>query len=183
MKKRICAIDFDSTLADTILPFSEIINKKYGTKFTKKDVSHWGFFEKQLGLNKEQMYEVFEAVWSDYRNLPPTEKGIGKTVDEIKNRGYEIMILTKRDENHIEDTLNWLDHNGVNYDDFVYIPTDRDTPKHAYKWSILIDDAEHYISGIPENRLGILHTQPWNLSFNYQFRINNMSDIIRFNIL
>lgn len=184
--KKVLAIDYDGVLCKSQERLVQLFNNDHGTNHSIREITGWKM-EDILGIDHNQLMRMFEIVWEDYKKLPPTEKNIGQIVSQLKNRGnYEIMILTKRDEHHIEDTISWLDYNKVPFDDFVHIPTEDNTPKHAFPWNFLVDDAPQYISGIPEDRIGFLYDQPWNRNHGmerYPYRISKISDLIRFNIL
>lgn len=183
--KKVVALDFDGTLCKSQERLVQLFNQERGTSHSIEDITGWKM-EDILGIGHVELMKRFTDVWADYEHLPPTEKNIGKIVSKIKDRGYEIMVLTKRDDHHVDDTVCWLDYNKIPFDDFVHIPTKDNTPKHAFPWNVLIDDAPQYIEGIPSDRIGFLYDQPWNRNHGmerYPFRVKSISDLVRFNVL
>ena len=154
------AVDFDNVLADTMIWWINYYNKKYHASLTKAEIKTWDFW-KQLLISKEQAYAIFDFVWSDWKNLPPTEENIAKKVEEINNIA-EVDIVTSVEEIHIGDLRSWLSRRSVCYHRLVPCKIQE---KSRLGYHIFIDDSPdlaHQIELTRESKMCFLYDQPWN---------------------
>ena len=174
--KMIVGIDFDGTLCKSQEILLQIWNKRHGANIKIEQITGWDM-EKVLGITNSELLKLFEEVWTDYENLPPTEPDIAKVVNKIRDHGNRrISIISKRTRAGAIPMIQWLNYNHVPYDDIIMAFDSR--TKAEFPFSVLIDDATQYIQDIQYPRVGILFSQPWNKSFQYHLRINNLSESI-----
>lgn len=180
VNRPIIGLDLDGVVMDTMIPFCKTINDIYGTNFTKKNVTHWGFFTDQLaskGYTNDIEHDLFEQVWGEeIYELPPTEPNIGKVVSNIKDAGFRITVITKRTKKGGIPVLQWLDKHRVPFDDVIMIYDMR--PKNDFPINYLVDDAIHNIENLSYPKRGILFNQPWNSQMKFPITINNLSELV-----
>ena len=137
--EKILAIDFDSVLADTMIPWLEEYNKRNSTSVTKNDITQWDI-SKALQISMNEISRIFEYLWKyRWQDIPPTEPNLSITTREIHKRGYRISVLTKRYRSSVVYVAEWLDIHDIYCDELIFIFDG--TSKVKYPFNILIDDA------------------------------------------
>lgn len=171
------AIDLDSVLADVLVIWVKEYNRLKNANIAKKDIIVWDIHT-ILPITESESESLFSDVWKyRWKDIPPTQKNIGKIIDELKVKNYRISILTKRERKTIPYVYNWLESNNIHCDELICIFDS--TPKSIYPFDILIDDAPHNIIDIMIPKKGILFNQPWNKNFDWPLRINYLSEIFQ----
>jgi len=128
--KKIVAIDFDGTLADSFGLINKAIIEtctKYNKQITEKELNHYwgpneeGIFIKLLGKDLghkgfETYLELYEKYHDGYLFESP---GIRKVLDELKSRNITMVFLTGRSD---ESAQISLDHLGLRkyFDKYYY---------------------------------------------------------------
>ena len=117
--KKIVAIDFDGTLADSFRLINKAILEvcsEYNIKAEEKDLNkYWGptedgIFTMMLGPEKgakafARYLEIYEKYHDEYLFITP---GITKILDRLKKEGKTIVYLTGRSKETSEISLNKL---------------------------------------------------------------------------
>ena len=171
------AIDLDSVLADVLVIWVNEYNRLKDANIAKEDIIVWDIHT-ILPITETESESLFYDVWKyRWKDIPPTQKDIGKTIERLKLQNYRISILTKRERKTIPYVFNWLETNYIHYDELICIFDS--TPKSIYPFDILIDDAPHNIIDIKLPKKGILFNQPWNKNFDWPLRINLLSDVFQ----
>ena len=171
------AIDLDSVLADVLVIWVNEYNRLKDANIAKEDIIVWDIHT-ILPITETESESLFYDVWKyRWKDIPPTQKDIGKIIERLKLENYRISILTKRERKTIPYVFNWLETNYINYDELICIFDS--TPKSIYPFDILIDDAPHNIIDIKLPKKGILFNQPWNKNFDWPLRINLLSDVFQ----
>lgn len=175
-KKMIVGIDFDGTLVKSQETLLSLWNERHGTNISINQITGWDM-ESVLGISNSELLKLFEEVWRNYWDLPATEPDIAKVVNKIRDHGNRrISIISKRTRAGAIPMIQWLNYQHIPYDDIIMAFDSRS--KAEFPFDVLIDDATQYIQDIQYPRVGILFSQPWNKSFQYHLRINNLSESI-----
>ena len=129
MAKNAIIFDFDGTIADTLPPLINILNKlsgKYGYKAIKEsDVNTLrGKTSKEMlksvGISMLKLPFVVKSVKSELRReiefLKPAI-GIKKALFQLKKQGYKLGIVTSNSEENVK---KFLEANNLPRFDFVY---------------------------------------------------------------
>lgn len=113
MHKTVIAVDVDDVLADENTAIREFMNRQYGYRHTAKDYDivapYWGYWEKiwavdeAEGARMHQLY-VDSGVKSSHLVIP----GAVEAIAGLK-QSYDLVIITSRKEQLIEDTKGWLE--------------------------------------------------------------------------
>ncbi len=155
------ALDVDGVLADIIYVWLEQYNKSQKKSITREDIVQWDFW-KELGFDKYEFYEELSNCWSRWMEVPPMEQGIANAVENLHSVGT-VHIVTARDAASTKYVKQWLEHNGINYNDYVPVLSGRD--KADLDYDIFIDDSPHNVIGIAsKGKNALLYDQPWNRS-------------------
>lgn len=169
------SIDFDSVLADTMVVWTNQYNKLKNTKISKDDIRYWDI-GMILPLSANEISSMFNYVWRYcWRDIPPSEPGLGEIMKRIHHKGYRISILTKRERPTVAYVAKWLDYHEIYSDDLIFVFDD--TSKEEYHFDILVDDAPSNLVNIAPPKIGILFNQPWNKEFNWPLRINSLKEV------
>ncbi len=169
------AIDLDSVLADVVVTWVNEYNRLKDSNIIKEDIVAWDIHT-LLPITETESNSLFSDVWIyRWKDIPPTQKKIGKIIERLKIQNYRISILTRRDKKTIPYVYNWLEVNEIDCDDLIFVFDSN--PKSIYPFDILIDDAPQNIIDIKYPKKGILFDQPWNRSFYWPIRINRLSDL------
>ncbi len=168
------AIDVDSVLADVMLIWADEYNRRHNTKIAKKDIIRWDI-PTVLPITPNQVYRYFSHVWKHrWREIPPTEPGIGDVTKRIHHKGYRISVITKRERPTVPYVAMWLDMHNVYTDELLFIYDA--VPKANYPFDILIDDAPKNLIDIVPPKSAILFNQPWNKEFEWSVRVDTLSE-------
>ncbi len=147
-------IDIDGVLADQVSAVLKEIEKDYGRRYSKSDITraHWSF-------DGIEIWTEISRLLSDpeYVMRVPTIEGARHAVKQLA--GHDLMVVTAR-RPHTEDaTRRWLKANFPclkQYHHARTVPCD-----------LLIDDLDLNIVEFvksDENRRGVLFLHPWSLN-------------------
>jgi len=149
------SLDFDGVIGNTVELWLKKYNEKYGKNLQYKDIDHWRFGD-IVGLTNEQVLDIFELCWSDWRGLKPMEKNQFHTVEAMKLIG-RVDIVTAVHVQFIPIVKKWLS----NYNIDCKIIQSRE--KEKLKYDVYIDDSPENAKAIVEmGKTCILYNQPWN---------------------
>jgi hypothetical protein len=153
------ALDVDGVLADIIFVWLDHYNKSKNGSLTKEDTTAWDFW-KDLGYDKYMFYEDLSRCWSRWTEVPPMERDIGSATEKLMSVGT-VDIVTARDAASTKYVKQWLEHNGIRYNNYVAVLRGRD--KADLDYDIFIDDSPHNVARIVSNGKNVLlYDQPWN---------------------
>ena len=157
------ALDVDGVLADIIFVWLEEYNKMHNGSLTKKDTIQWDFW-KNLGYDKYRFYDDLSRCWSRWTEVPPMEQEIAGATEKLQSVGI-VDIVTARDAASTKYVKQWLEHNRIEYNNYVAVMRGRD--KAALDYDVFIDDSPLNIVDIAsKGKHALLYDQPWNQSIN-----------------
>lgn len=172
------SLDVDSVLADVIIIWNIIYNKEHFKKIKKQDINTWDFWKK-LNINKQEFNEIFTKAWNQWTKIPPTEKNLGKKVNELNKLGI-VDIVTGRSKETVSQVKEWLERENIIYNNFVRVPLH--SLKSNLPYDVFIDDSPYnIIDAAKRNKFSLIYNQPWNQDVNTNqniFRISNISEAI-----
>jgi uncharacterized HAD superfamily protein len=175
----VVVLDLDDTLACLKRPLMKVLNK-----ITGKSI-HWKEWDRyDICSIYDISHESFRDMLIDsdiLLGLNPYEDSI-KFVNEIKDLGYEIVIVTARGwhPNAYDVTSQWLKNNDVHYDKLFI--TNHNEPKYKKlqnynRIKLAVDDSykniQDYIESGKIDNVVLFH-HPWNKNYNYDKIINNI---------
>jgi hypothetical protein len=155
------ALDVDGVLADIILVWIKEYNRKHGKSMSKESIKNWDFW-RELRVEKYEFYHQLSHCWSRWKEVPTMEESIAEAVDKLHSIGA-VDIVTARDQESTKYVINWLEHNGIKYKEYVAVDDGRD--KADLDYDIFIDDSPHNaVRMVKKGRNVLLYDQPWNKS-------------------
>ncbi|MFX1519816.1 MAG: hypothetical protein ACFFCD_07840 [Promethearchaeota archaeon] len=151
-------VDVDGVLGDQIPPILKKLNKRYGLKLSKEDVTLWDLPIKDTDIETEIESALFNE---DYiLNMQPIDGA--KEAMTYLSKMYFVKIITSRPKETEAATLKWL---RSNFDFDEYLGTQkRDRVVSFVNVDILIDDNLPSTEKFSRSggKTGILFSQPWN---------------------
>ncbi|MDD4094452.1 MAG: hypothetical protein PHF94_07550 [Methanothrix sp.] len=152
-------IDIDGVLADQVSAVLKEIEKDYGRRYSKSDITraHWSF-------DGIEIWTEISRLLSDpeYVMRVPTIEGARHAVKQLAR--HDLMVVTAR-RPHTEDaTRRWLKANFPCLKQYHHARTGT---KHSIPCDLLIDDLDLNIVEFvksDENRRGVLFLHPWSLN-------------------
>lgn len=156
------ACDWDSTLADSNVVITYLMNFKHGTNYAKADIDSWTFWTDRYGDDFWRIFDLFDHTYLR-RAIPPTDPLACAVVKWLVKRGHEVEIVTSNHEASIPTIRAWLFGHGL---DLPIRSLGRIDAEHkaALEYDLLIDDAPGLAAAMaaqPQRKM-ILVDQPWN---------------------
>jgi len=171
MKNNNFLIDCDDTIINMCQVWLEVYNADHNDHLTKEDITDWniGKFTK-IGVKFYDYLYTMNLYWA----AQPIKDSL-KGVEFLRSLGYNIIYAT------VEDPLNykqkWLLENGFLVNKQTYIVSPNKTYINA---DYILDD--NYIGQIIPfynlNKKSYLFSQPWNLKYDYKYRVDSWQDFI-----
>jgi 5'(3')-deoxyribonucleotidase len=174
MKTRVI-IDVDNTLADSIRSWCLLAKEKYGVKVEYNSISS----PKLVGcvpMDSNLIFSIQDEVWKQWSTLPPTERGLGKLVQDLRKLGYEIIIATSGPSRHVDCVKKWLAYNQIECLEFHSVSS-----KSSIRAHVLVDDSVEEVSAfVSEEREALLYDRPWNRTKSPEGanRIKSLQDLV-----
>jgi 5'(3')-deoxyribonucleotidase len=154
------AVDLDGVLAEAMVVWCDLYNKRYGGSLEFKDIRAWEVW-KLVKVTRDQFFRLLDDAWLDWEKMPPTEQDVGEQVKLLRESGT-VDIVTGRSTRTVSQAIQWLKEHAIPYDRFVR--TESTLAKINLAYDVFIDDSPKLIELIPtrSKALGILYTRPWN---------------------
>lgn len=176
ISEKTIALDLDSVLADVMKIWVEEYNLIYNTNIRKKDILKWHIHH-ILPINENEISNLFIDVWKTrWKDIPPTSNDLSYVTSVIREKGFRISIITKRERETMAYVANWLDYHGIFLNDIIFI-FDGISKMH-YPFYLLVDDSPLTIKEIRKPKQIVIFDQPWNKSLDGYRRITQLSELL-----
>ncbi len=123
-KKITIGIDLDDTISNSnemFLKYGKLYNEEKKINFPI-DETQWDV-DKAFGWSDNDYKEFCRKYLKTLLNNVKTKENVGKIIQELKNEGHKIIIITARHEEEIDDpyTLSkeWLEKNNIYFDKLI----------------------------------------------------------------
>lgn len=95
MRKLTILFDADDVAENLCDCWIEMLNERYGTSVTLKDVQNWDMTKAFPTLTKEQVFDVLhtDEIWKRITPLP----GAVEVLQKLHNEGHELYMVTASD--------------------------------------------------------------------------------------
>ncbi|MBQ9012922.1 MAG: hypothetical protein IJ094_05075 [Bacilli bacterium] len=172
-------IDIDGVLTD-YEKWQLDAGSKFFLKYNKNIVVPDGYdSDTVFNVTKEMDSAFWKEYLYDYAKNEPARKFAGEVIDILKEKGYEIYIITARYLTNKNDELGkqmrdivkeWLNENRINYDKIIFSPEDKFDICKDNSIDIMIEDKVDNINNISK----ILPVICFNASYNKSCIGNNI---------
>jgi uncharacterized HAD superfamily protein len=154
------AVDLDGVLAEAMIVWCDLYNKRYGGALTIEDIRAWDVW-KIVNVPRDRFFRLLDDAWLDWEKMPPTERDVGEKVGLLREVGT-VDVVTGRSVRTVSQAKEWLKAHGVPYDRFVR--TESNLAKINLNYDVFVDDSPELMELIASRStaLGILYTRPWN---------------------
>ena len=154
------AVDLDGVLAEAMIVWCDLYNKRYGGTLGLEDIRGWDVW-KIVKIPRDQFFNLLDKAWQDWEKMPPTEDDVGEQVKLLCESGT-VDIVTGRSAHTVSQAKEWLKAHAVPYDRFVR--TESTLAKINLNYDVFVDDSPELMKLIASRStaLGILYTRPWN---------------------
>ena len=152
-------IDIDGVLTD-FEKWQLEVGSKFFIKYNKNIVNPDGYdSDTVFDVTKEMDSEFWNDYLYDYAKNEPARKFAGEVIDKLKDKGYEIYIITARYLTDRNDNLGkemrnivieWLKENSINYDKIIFSQEDKRNICKENNVDIMIEDAPKNIVELSE---------------------------------
>jgi len=150
-------LDIDSVLLDTMDEFLKLMNNDLKTNFTRKNITCYNFNTK-LGISRNEMVSYFKKI--NYNNIDLMDENIPTILNEWKNKGYKIDLITNTVGN-INVIVNKLYELGINYNVLYHLKGSKKELSSTY--DVFVDDSvKHLEECLSLKGNPICFDQPWN---------------------
>jgi len=164
------AVDLDGVLAEAMIIWCDLYNKRYGRSLSFEDIRGWDAW-KLVNISRDEFFTILDDAWSEWERMPPTEEDVSQQVKLLNELGT-VDIVTGRSARTVEQAKEWLKTYEIQYNRFVR--TESTPAKIRLDYDVFVDDSPHLMERIASRStaLGILYTRPWN-------RESQMPSVIR----
>lgn len=170
----IIALDHDSTLAATNVVAAKLIGEDYGYE----DIESW-----EWGLEEFGYAKFLNGLWHAWTlrplEVPTTEPGLDITVAELRERAQVDIVSSF--PNHLgirEGKLEWLEAEGIEYDNFIR--ADPSVSKAELDYDYYIDDKPALPEAVNEHNpeaTVLLYDQRYNRDAEGEYiRVHSVAD-------
>jgi len=130
-RKRTIGVDIDGVVCELLPSLLERVNKKYGSRLKKTDITDWNFKRGTVDLYKE----ILESLTDDnfVLNLP-TVHGAREAIEKL-SKHYHIIFVTARKVAPEKSTKEWIKKNFGGHYTVIF-----NGKKEDVKMDMLIDD-------------------------------------------
>jgi 5'(3')-deoxyribonucleotidase len=154
-------VDVDNVLADSIGSWCRLARLESNLDIEFGSITS----HKLIGCVRMSPREVFrlqDQVWRKWRSLKSTERGIGKTVSNLRKVGVKIIVATSGPSRHLPFVKRWLTFRRLKYDTLC-----NTSDKSTLEGDAIIDDAPEEARGFAATgRPAFLYDRPWNRTFD-----------------
>jgi uncharacterized HAD superfamily protein len=158
------AVDLDGVLAEAMIAWCQLYNKRYGQSLSLEDIRAWNVW-KIVKIPRDEFFRILDDAWLEWEKIPPTEEGVGDQVGLLHELG-KVDVVTGRSPRTVSSAKEWLEAHSVPYHRFVR--TDSTLAKIRLDYDVFVDDSPTLMELIASKSttLGILYTRPWNRDVN-----------------
>jgi uncharacterized HAD superfamily protein len=154
------AVDLDGVLAEAMIGWCELYNRRHGQSLSLVDIRAWDVW-KIVNIQRDEFFRILDDAWAQWERIPATEENVGEQVKLLRECGT-VDVVTGRSAQTVASAKKWLKANSIPYDRFVR--TESTLAKIRLDYDVFVDDSPTLMQLIASRSmaLGILYTRPWN---------------------
>lgn len=162
-------IDIDGVMTDVLA----YIKEKGKIFLNKPIVNEEGFDIADIfDVSKEVEDEFWSEYYGDYIKNVQARENVGEITQKLKKEGNNIFVITSRyvkpdygfnsEEEHYRITENFLEKNGIYYDELIYAKQPKVKEANEKKIDIFIDDSPTNIMALSKVTRVFIMDEPYN---------------------
>lgn len=174
-------IDIDGVLRNLIYTLCEIYNKEFNTNVKPEEVYNYNVDEsfplvkEKLGISAVKYF--FDDNGRQVFLMSPKIKNVSIALNKLHTAGHRIIIVSyqRSHENKI-DTLDWLKHNSIYYDDVCFT-----NKKYLIHGDYLVDDNLEFLNEQnlnDKNVKCVCIKAPYNMHNNIYDSYDSLNDFV-----
>jgi len=157
------AVDVDNVVVEMTPHVLKEINRKYGTKFTPEDITEWHTKlqhptdGRPIDYTKE-LFEQYDV--PGFMEGVPLTPGAKEGIQELKDKGHKVFLLTGRDKKYAEPTMVTAKQL---HPDLKVIHAPEGKQNYVNYFDVLLDDSPNEIKNVGlAGGNTIIFDRPWN---------------------
>lgn len=170
-------VDIDGVLNHFYKEYYNFILKNFNLKIDITKYDNNKFLKNKLG-------DYFNTIQNNFNMKDLEVEPFAKFFIKKLKRKNNIYIITARKSEESLDTINWLNKNGIVYDDIFFNSGNKGDICSNLNVDFMIDDAPHNIFNLLKNNINtIVFNRPYNQGFyngNLVYVANNWIDIYNY---
>lgn len=175
----IVGVDIDNVIADTEKSLRRLLFDERGIRLDREDISSYSL-EGIAGIGREDLSFLLDRFNNGgiFLDVEPIE-GARETILRLKER-HRIVLVTSRPEKVAFITREWLDRNGIPYDELHFASK---TKLNGIPYDLFLEDQDNFAYEIAdEGTFVLLFDAPWNRSVRHVNieRVYSWQDVQRF---
>ena len=153
-------VDLDGVLAEPMIVWCQLYNKRHGGPLSLEDIRAWEVW-KVVKISRDEFFRILDDAWLEWETIPATEGDVGQQVKLLRNFGT-VDVVTGRSVRTVGPAKEWLKTHSVPYDTFVR--TESTLAKIHLDYDVFVDDSPRLMELVASRSiaLGIMYTRPWN---------------------
>ncbi len=156
--KTVIGVDIDNVLCDTDSVIRQVIRERFGVHSTRRQITSW-YYSECLPITRDQEIEIFGLFNDYYGSTARPIRGAASALMTL-SRSASIWILTVRPDESSRLTRDWLNREGMTYDQLIHA---EDKLAYAGQVRLLIDDRLETALAFAARAIPvILFDRPWN---------------------
>jgi uncharacterized HAD superfamily protein len=154
-------IDIDGVIGDNTGLFCKYIREEYGIDYWPEDVTEYNHEVDTIDMT---ISDIVSEIYSDRPEFIKEMElidGAKETINSLNRDRHRIKLVTHRPNQVREETLEWINENGIYYNDII---VDAPDDKSEVVGDLMIDDHHEVVKGfIPTSKDAILFPRTYNL--------------------
>lgn len=176
-------IDVDGVLGNLVGGLIVVANEKLGLSLRLEDYNEWDFFQTNYDVSTGWVLNAMDEAW-ERELVELIEPDSAKWIHDLKSRGHDITIITRRTYKSHPAVTAWLHKQGIKYTTLIF--NGPGTNKLDYPIDVLIDDSPTIAEKAKKHpkKLVYLLNRVWNRHvdigvppFNVQ-RTNSLEEVL-----
>lgn len=167
----VIGIDFDGTINDMLITWTEWLNRKHGTSVQLSDIVEWELEKVFPTLSKRELFEPLNT--PEYWDEVPIKPGAVEVIEKLISEGDEIYIITS---SHYRTLPYKLDK--CLFAHFPFLKKENiiiTYNKSLINCDLLLDDAEHNL--VKFKGIKVVFDAPYNKNTSVaDFRVASWED-------
>lgn len=175
----IIGVDIDNVIADTEKELRRVLFERRGLKLTREDITSYSL-DDVAGITRADLKDIIALFnHGDIFSRLDVIEGARETLELLKVR-HRIELVTSRPATVEARTLDWLERNGIPFDDLIFA---KESKVNGTPYELFLEDQENFaVELAEEGTYVLLFDAPWNRHIEHEnmTRVCSWQDVYRF---